>query len=248
MNHRAIETSAYHRALDAARDAKAGDRMAAMAVAVHAFADQIWSEAGTSPGEASPAAACAAGCSWCCRQQVAVAPAEALAIAAHVERRFDAVQRDAALRRVAALDQATRGLSALDRGRLKLPCAFLLEGQCSIYAVRPLRCRGVYSRDATHCRSAMENPDEAAAARRERNGPGPFFASAAKIMDAALTGLARASRDCGLDDRSLELTAAVRIAITVPEAERHLSGGVAALDAAVLPERAGGVAGRPFSR
>jgi len=209
--------------------------MVAMAAAVHAFADRIWAEARTSPIASSTIVACKAGCGWCCHQQVAIAPAEAMVIANHLELCFDEPQRTAWAQRVAALDAVTRGLTAIERGRLKQPCAFLVDDHCAIYAARPLRCRGVYSQDGTYCRWAMDNSDDAAAARRERNGPGPFIVAPSKIMDAALTGLARASRDLGIDAEGLELTAAVHLALTVPDLEHRMLAGEPAFAAAVLP-------------
>lgn len=209
--------------------------MAAMAAAVHAFADRIWAEARTSPDMSNTTIACKAGCGWCCHQQVAIAPAEAMAIANHLQLCLDAPQRAALAQRVAALDAVTRGLTAIERGRLRQPCAFLLDGHCAIYPARPLRCRGVYSQDESHCRWAMANPDDAAAARRERYGPGPFVAAPSKIMDAALTGLVRASRDLGLEAEGLELTAAVHLALTAPDLERRTLAGESAFAAAALP-------------
>jgi hypothetical protein len=237
-NYRHLETAAYYRALDAARSAPAGDRVAAMARAVHALADEVWANV---RAEAEPASqpsqiACAAGCGACCHQLVAIAPAEAAAIARFVDQRFTPEQRKDLAERVGTLDTATRGKSAIDRARLRLPCAFLAEGRCSIYEARPLRCRAVHSRDASHCGWVLVNPDAAAQQRGVRSDAGPYLVAPAKIMDAALTGLARACRSIGVDGASLELTAAARIALTVPDLERNLAAGEPVFAAAMLPD------------
>jgi Putative zinc- or iron-chelating domain len=236
-SYRHLETAAYYRALDAARSAKPGERIATMAMAVHALADEVWSNVRAEAEPAGPPSqiACAAGCGACCHQLVAIAPAEATAIARFVEHHFSAEERARLVERIRALDTATRDKTAIERARLRQPCAFLVNGACSIYAARPLRCRGVYSRDAGHCRWAMLNPDAAADNRAVRADAKPFLAAPAKIMDAALTGLARACRTVGIESESLELTAAARIALAVPEAEQHLATGDPVFAAAVLP-------------
>jgi hypothetical protein len=234
-SYRHLETAAYYRALDAARSAAPGERIAAMARSVHALADEVWASvrAEAEPSGQRSQIACAAGCAACCHQLVAAAAAEAAAIARFVERRFTHEERADLVDRIGALDAATRGKSAPERARLRLPCAFLVDGRCSIYEARPLRCRAAHSRDAGHCGWVLVNPDAAAG---QRGGSGPILAAPARIMDAALTGLTRACRSAGVSsDELLELTAASRIALAVPDLERNLGGGEPVFAAAVLP-------------
>jgi Fe-S-cluster containining protein len=235
-SYRHLETAAYYRALDTARSAKAGERLSTMATAVHSLADEVWANVRADAEATSRRSiACAAGCAACCNQQVAVAPVEAAAIAQYVARHFNDEADAALVARLRGLDAVTRGKTALERGHLRQPCAFLVEGRCSIYPVRPLRCRGVHSRDAGYCGWAMAHPEEAAAERRTRDGAGPYVVAPAKIMDAALTGLARACKTLGIDAESLELIAAARIALAVPGLEEFLAAGEPVFAAAVLP-------------
>jgi Fe-S-cluster containining protein len=236
-SYRHLETAAYYRALDAARSSKAGERLAGMAAAVHKLADEVWANVRNDVESARtrPQIACAAGCSACCSQLVTVAPVEAAAIAQFVARTFSDEQDAELIARLRALDGLTRGKTPLERARLRQSCAFLVEGRCSIYAARPLCCRGVHSRDAGYCGWAAAHPDEAAAERKARDGAGPFVVAPAKIMDAALTGLARACRTLGIEAESLELTAASRIALAVPGLEEFLSSGEPVFAAAALP-------------
>ena len=239
-NYRHLETAAHYRALDAARGAAPGERAAAMARSVHALADEVWASVRT---EAEPASqrsqiACAAGCAACCHQLVAIAPAEAAAVAQFVVQRFTPDERKDLVERVGALDAVTRGKTTIDRARLRLPCAFLADGRCSIYEARPLRCRAVHSRDAGHCGWVLVNPDAAAEQRGARDGAGSYLVAPAKIMDAALTGLARACRSIGVDGASLELTAASRIALAVPDLEQNMCAGEPVFAAALLAEPA----------
>jgi Fe-S-cluster containining protein len=236
-SYRHLETAAYYRALDAARSAPAGERIATMARSVHALADEVWASvrADAEPAGQRSEIACGAGCAACCHQLVTVAPVEAAAIALFVAQRFTPEQRKDVAERISTLDAATRGKTAIERTRLRLPCAFLEGGRCSIYEARPLRCRAVHSRDAGHCGWALVNPDAATQDRAARADSGPFLVAPAKIMDAALTGLARACRSTAIDGESLELTAAVRIALAVPDLEDNLKNGDPVFAAAALP-------------
>jgi Fe-S-cluster containining protein len=240
-SYRHLETAAYYRALDAARSCKPGERLAGMAAAVHKLADEVWANVrgDVESARTRPQIACAKGCAACCNQLVAVAPVEAAAIAQYVARNFTDEQDEALVARLRALDTQARGKTALERAHLRQPCAFLIEGRCSIYAVRPLRCRGVHSRDAGYCGWAAAHPDEAAAERKSRDGAGPFVVAPAKIMDAALTGLARACRTLSIEAESLELTAAARIALAVPGLEEFLTAGEPVFAAAALPTAGG---------
>jgi Fe-S-cluster containining protein len=236
-SYRHLETAAYYRALDAARSTKSGERLAGMAGAVHKLADEVWANVrgDVENARARPQIACAAGCSACCSQLVAIAPVEAAAIAQFVARNFTDEEDGALVARLRALDAQTRGKTAIARARLRQPCAFLAEGRCSIYAARPLRCRGVHSRDAGYCGWAAAHADEAAEEHKSRAGAGPFVVAPAKIMDAALTGLARACRTLSIEADSLELTAAARIALAVPGLEEFLASGEPVFAAAALP-------------
>jgi hypothetical protein len=182
MNAAALRTAARF----GAKDALAATRDPAdAALAVMAVADAAWARL-RGRVEREGALACRAGCDACCHQRVAVLPAEADAIARHVRTRDPG--------RVARLT-APRG----ERD----PCPFLDDGACTIYAVRPLRCRGLHSRHATVCRKWPEGrlPDGVDAA--------VFPPEPIALMDAALAGLGQALQEAGCDTTTLELAAAV---------------------------------------
>lgn len=201
------------------------------------MADRQWDELRPAvEARKQPGFACGAGCAWCCHQQVAVEPAEAIAIARHIEATFTPEERTALKQRVDALAERTRGMGNHAWARLKTPCAFLIEGKCSIYTVRPLRCRAVYSRDADHCRWAMENPDEYFGERERRTGSGPYPIEPRHIVDAALAGFALAERDFGLHWKTLTLMAAIRLLLDQPDAAERYLAGEAVFAPALLPD------------
>ncbi len=132
-----------------------GALLPALRTTADAFVDYA---ARMSEAEGKPVS-CAKGCGACCRQLVPLARSEALRLAELLEelpepRRSDVKGRfEAAVRRVEAegLLPALEGLaglaagSAVDLGlayfRLGIPCPFLEDESCSIYADRPIACR-----------------------------------------------------------------------------------------------------------
>ena len=174
----------------------------------------------------APAPACKAGCGWCCHQQVGVAVPEAVRVAVHLaglaeDERAPLV---AALREVAG---QTRGMNTGERARSKLPCPFLgADGACRIYAVRPLRCRGLHSIDAAFCQACFDDPD----AMKRKLAAGElkpvYLETPERIFDSALAGVLKAlGKAAPKTVVSLELAAAVAALLDNPKlAERWLAG------------------------
>lgn len=73
-------------------------------------------------------AACSRGCSSCCHMAVGISYYEALAISEYTGRGMHTVNE---------LEDA-KTLATKYRGQ---PCTFLVNGECSIYEVRPIACR-----------------------------------------------------------------------------------------------------------
>lgn len=113
---------------------------------------------------------CHPGCSSCCAVLVTCYLPEALRIAAFLKQPEQAEAKAAFLaayptwkartgsaseRAMAAFangQQAQLDAIHLEHFRSAIPCAFLREGQCSIYPVRPLGCRNAHALDTdAHC-------------------------------------------------------------------------------------------------
>jgi hypothetical protein len=155
--------------------------------------------------------ACAKGCSHCCSSKVVITAPEALRIAAHLRRTLDPEALSAALARVVAVDDRTRGLTRARRFEAKIACPLLADdGSCSVHEVRPVTCAGWTSLDVGACERHF-------AAEIEQKSA-PVYALGYEISGAVLAGLAQACADVGLDGSLLELTAAARIALERPTA------------------------------
>jgi Fe-S-cluster containining protein len=159
----------------------------AMLPAAYAVADAVAAVAAAASAAAGRPVSCRRGCGACCRQLVAVAPVEAHHLAAvvaalpparqaAVRARFaDAVRRvrAAGLLAPGAGDDAPHFCAPPAEGdpldaildayfALAIPCPFLEDEACSIYADRPAQCREyLITSPAENCRHLGEQPTEA---------------------------------------------------------------------------------------
>ena len=87
---------------------------------------------------------CGEGCDACCHLMVRVTTAEVDALVPRIT--------DAIAERVRGNAELVRGLDAGAYRRARPRCAFLDEsGRCSVYDVRPVRCRSHVSSDLATC-------------------------------------------------------------------------------------------------
>jgi hypothetical protein len=108
--------------------------------------------------EDEPALACARGCAACCTLRVSASAPEVLLVARFLHAiapplRARGIDLLGQLREV---DARTRGCDEARRLALRQRCAFVAQGVCVIYAVRPLACRGHASHDARACADAAD--------------------------------------------------------------------------------------------
>ncbi|MGE5548359.1 MAG: YkgJ family cysteine cluster protein [Solirubrobacterales bacterium] len=194
---------------------------------VFALADGTWNARRASVDYllSAPKAACKAGCGWCCHQQVGITVAEAVRIAGHIATLAEET-RATVCARIDATAARTRGMSTEQRAGSGLSCPFLgVGGDCTIYEVRPLRCRGLYSIDVDHC-IASHHDLEGMKAKLARGELKPAFLSIPEaIYQSALSGVLAAQRRLKLAIVSLELVAAVSALLADPRlVARWLAG------------------------
>jgi Fe-S-cluster containining protein len=163
------------------------------------------------------AVACRAGCDHCCHQPVGLTPPEALAILAHLRQTLADEELAAVAARLATRERETRALSSAQRFSPDQPCPFLEHGECSIYDVRPLACRGMNSLDAEECKTRLRDPDERAAFLASGSG-GRSFMEPIRAFHAISAGLQISLSELyGLDMRPLELTRALHLLLNGPQ-------------------------------
>jgi len=151
------------------------------------------------------ALACRAGCSFCCHLRVMVYPHEAIALFRYLGSRMPREQTTVVRERVvqnAALIREGRAPAAL-------ACAFLVDGKCSAYEVRPGACSGYHSLSRERCeaeyQSAANAPD------------GVPVLKALRYVAAALDdGMEQGLSALGLSKARIELHIAVAALIKSP--------------------------------
>src|SRR5262249_42396373 len=160
--------------------------------------------------------ACREGCDWCCHLTVGTSAPEVARIVQYLLEMLSPAEFAALLERVVRLDEERRKLPPARRDKAGLPCALLVDHRCTAYAVRPLTCRGFHSADAAACEQILKSSGTT---------PLPLNATQLRLTTFALDGMAAGLSESGLKGGRLELTAALRIALEVPDAvERFIAG------------------------
>jgi Fe-S-cluster containining protein len=136
--------------------------------------------------------ACAPGCTFCCHQRVGVLPHEAIALLEHLQNDCSPVDAAATEARIRANAGVIDQMTAAEHRAANLPCAFLVDGRCSAYDVRPSVCASFHSLSKDRCRHAFENPRDAGTPRNGRPVALELKAFADALIEATEAGLADA--------------------------------------------------------
>lgn len=172
------------------------------------------------------AVACSRGCSYCCHSVVAVSAPE-------VFRLVRALRTAAAP--VGGMDVASvstrisgrdgKSLDALLASRS--PCPLLLDGECGVYADRPMACRQTFSSSVDACRMFFGG----------RSSEPPVIGAAANVGLIARSVLLGASSSLGLATGTYELGSALALALASADAEqRWLRGEDVLAGALAVPQ------------
>jgi len=102
----------------------------------------------------TPKIDCKEGCSYCCYQTVPVTAPEVFAIAEFIRSSESGSQAETRMAKLVDVNQKTQKLAPRERTKRHLACAFLENGTCSIYPVRPLACAEFTSMELNDCKRA----------------------------------------------------------------------------------------------
>jgi len=149
--------------------------------------------------------ACRAGCNFCCHLQVRVLPHEAIALFRYLQSRMAPATADRVrmkIRRYAQLPEDSAVAVA------RRPCAFLIEGECSAYEVRPSACAAYHSVSKQRCEQSFHDPSLPS---------GTVALEALMVVALALEeGVNVALRNEGLSHTPIELHTAVAALLANP--------------------------------
>lgn len=96
--------------------------------------------------------ACHKGCSTCCSSlRVEILPPEAFFIGTHIKQIFTSEKISQLIAKLMLNDQRLRGKTLLESSNENRQCAFLDNGECSIYQYRPYKCRAFLASNSVQC-------------------------------------------------------------------------------------------------
>jgi Fe-S-cluster containining protein len=162
-----------------------------------------------------PTLACQEGCDWCCSLDVGTTVPEVIRIAVYLRQNCSEDELGHLRERLARREARHRERQTTRRGAPPQPCALLVNHRCSVYPVRPLTCRGSNSTNPKKCEQFLTQPRTVL----------PNYAPQHRLSAFVLDGMRAGVREAGLKGDLLELSAALRIALELPDAaERWLAG------------------------
>jgi Fe-S-cluster containining protein len=173
--------------------------------------------------------ACRAGCSFCCHLRVMVYPHEAIALFRYLRSRIPKEQADVIQARLIANAAHIGKLSREGRMATGVACAFLVDGKCSAYEVRPAACSGYHSLSKERCEEAWQTP----AGSPDRI---PVLKGLRYVAAALDDGMDQALAEARLSGRRVELQTALAALIRNPSLiQRWRSGRELVKNAPGLP-------------
>lgn len=163
----------------------------------------------------SPPVACQEGCYWCCYQAVPVSAPEAFRITRYLLHDVADDLRAELVDKLRKLDFETHGATPSTRAKFRLPCAFLRDGRCMVYSVRPLACAEFTSYNVEDCKRGQRFGFTSQSVIHEKARMVVFNAVQRGLFEGLRTALPSA------DNEILELSAAVLAAIASPDGAKE---------------------------
>jgi Fe-S-cluster containining protein len=103
---------------------------------------------------------CRKGCAWCCHQLVVLTHwDDGRQILRAARERMTADEFTVFVAQLRAQSGAISELGHEAAEARRWPCPLLKAGECTVYDVRPVACRSVFSPDADTCRAMMASDD-----------------------------------------------------------------------------------------
>lgn len=146
--------------------------------------------------------ACKAGCFYCCYYKVEVKAHEILLIHEHMKKNLPPALNAQILASAKTNADLIRTLTPKEHLSSNIKCPFLVENQCSIYEVRPFRCRSFHAVKVDGCEASYANPSDFSIATE-------LIEEVSHFSDALSQGFEAATMDSGYDHRTYDLNTAL---------------------------------------
>lgn len=168
---------------------------------------------------AAPAApACKADCAYCCYYKVEARAAEVLAIKNFVVSRFQPERLRAAIEQAERNVAEAKGLSHSEHLAVNQRCPFLMENRCSVYEVRPSKCRSFHAADVEGCKASYEEPTNLTI-------PNSYIEEIFNAANGAAEGFYAAVEASGIDSTVYDLNSAFLEAMQNAAVPKRLNSG-----------------------
>jgi Fe-S-cluster containining protein len=102
--------------------------------------------------------ACKAGCAYCCYYKVEVKAHELLLILDYLQQHLAPAQRQQIQAEASHNADLISRLSPEQHLSTNLKCPFLQDQRCSVYPVRPFRCRSFHALEVSGCEASYATP------------------------------------------------------------------------------------------
>lgn len=152
--------------------------------------------------ESTTKPACKAGCAFCCHYKVEARAHEMLLIKSYISKTFSAETVQTVLAMAEANAAIIRTLTPEQHLTTNLKCPLLVDNQCSVYPVRPFRCRNFHSTNATACEQSFNEPGNMEIATG-------MIEEVAMLADALTQGFEAAAEQTGKDNRVYDFNTAL---------------------------------------
>jgi len=154
--------------------------------------------------------ACHKNCWYCCYYKVEARAIEVFAIVDFVKRQFTEQELQTALKCASQNVEEVGGLSYKQHMTTNQKCPFLVDGQCSVYPVRPSKCRNFHASDVARCVESYERPTDLTI-------PNSYVTEIFIASHGGSEAFERAVELSGLDHRMYDLNSAFVEAIENPK-------------------------------
>jgi Fe-S-cluster containining protein len=215
--HTAAASEAYRHTADAL--AKGRDTEACVA-ACRAVVDIIEAEH-DALRTGGAAIACAAGCAFCCHLRVGAYTHEAIALLDYLHTTPSRNEAAAVVERILENARRIDEMTVAEHYAARIPCAFLVDGRCAAYGVRPSACARYHSMSRARCERSFDNPRDMGTPRNSRPALRELQTFGAAVGDATEAAL----REARLSATTAELHQLLRAMIEEPSVvERWFAG------------------------
>jgi len=160
--------------------------------------------------------ACRSGCSYCCYYKVEATAVEVLAIRQFVVSRFAPELIKRAIVQASRNAEEARDLTHAQHLATNQACPFLVNDACSVYPVRPAKCRSFHASEVEVCRKSYENPNDLEL-------PNSYVPEVFVAANGTADAFGHAVTEAGFDGRTYDFNSAFLEAMQNASAQKRMN-------------------------